>query len=106
VEQIKGRNFEIPGCRGFLLTGRADNLEQFYVPSREVACFGTTTELIDAVRHYLAAPDERVAIARAGYERTRREHTYHQRFADIFARIGLPATADGREGRETVENIR
>ena len=30
-EQIKGRNFEVPGCGGFLLTGPASNVTTFRV---------------------------------------------------------------------------
>jgi spore maturation protein CgeB len=92
-DQIKGRNFEIPGCEGFLLTGRVDNLEDFYVPEREVACFTGVGELIRKIHHYLQRADEREAIARAGYERTMREHTYRHRFADIFRQVGLPMSS-------------
>jgi spore maturation protein CgeB len=91
-EQIKGRNFEVPGCGGFLLTGHADNLQQYYVPSREVACYWSFDDLVRQVRYYLEHDDERVAIAEAGYARTLAEHTYAHRFADIFQRIGCSGT--------------
>ena len=29
-DQIKGRNFEVPGCGGFLLTQPADDLERYF----------------------------------------------------------------------------
>ena len=94
--QIKGRNFEIPGCGGFLLTDPAEDLESYYRSGREVACFTGTADLVARVRHYLRHDDERAAIARAGRERTLREHTYVHRFSAIFAAMGLPALpADG-----------
>ena len=43
------------------------------------------------MRHFLRHEEERAAIARAGYERTMREHTYVHRFCDIFRAAGLPA---------------
>ena len=89
ADQIKGRNFEVPGCGGFLLTGRADNLDDYYDIGKEVACFDDVDDLIDKIRYYLKHEDERVTIARAGYERTLQEHTYVHRFTDIFKRIGL-----------------
>jgi spore maturation protein CgeB len=89
AEQIKGRNFEIPGCGGFQLTGNADNLEQYYQDGSEVVIFRNHGELIDKIRYYLAHDEERSAIARAGYERTLREHTYVHRFREIFARMGF-----------------
>jgi spore maturation protein CgeB len=89
LDQIKGRNFEVPGCAGFLLTGNADDLEQYYAPMREVATFDNTQMMIERLRYYLRNEDERVSVARAGYERTIREHTYVHRFTQIFERIGL-----------------
>lgn len=88
-DQIKGRNFEVPGCGGFLLAGNADNIEEYYEPGQEIACFEIPKELIEKIRFFLSHEEERRSIAEAGYRRTMREHTYVQRFADIFERIGL-----------------
>jgi spore maturation protein CgeB len=92
AEQIKARNFEIPGCGGFVLTGRADNLERYYEISKEVVCFEELEDLVEKVRYYLSHEDERAAIAQAGYERTMREHTYVHRFNEIFQRMGMSAS--------------
>jgi spore maturation protein CgeB len=88
-EQIKGRNFEAPGCGGFLLTGHADNLHEYYEPAREVACYRDFHELVGRVRYYLEHEEERAAVAQAGYERTIAQHTYAHRFADIFSQMGV-----------------
>lgn len=90
VQQIKGRNFEIPGCGGFLMTDAAENLEQYFVPGKEIVIYENTNDLIEKTRYYLAHEEERAAVARAGYERTIREHTYEKRFNDLFAQMGLP----------------
>jgi spore maturation protein CgeB len=87
-EQIKGRNFEVPGCGGFMLTGRAENIEQYYEPGRELVLFDGADDLRQKVRYYLDHPDERDEIAIAGYERTLRDHTYELRFRELFDRIG------------------
>lgn len=94
-EQIKGRNFEVPGCGGFLLTGHADNLHEYYEPSREIACYRSFEGLVWQVRHYLDHEDERAAIAESGHARTLAEHTYAHRFAEIFRAIGAPHTSGG-----------
>jgi spore maturation protein CgeB len=107
-EQIKGRNFEVPGCGGLLLTGLADNLHEYYEPSREVACYRDFGELVRRVRYYLEREEERAAVAAAGYERTIAQHTYAHRFADIFRQMGVVDESvskqtkfsyDGRAGR-------
>jgi len=84
-KQIKGRNFEIPGCGGFLLTNPADNLEDYYIFGKEIAVFNNTDELIDKIKYYLTHNKERETITRAGYQRTIKEHTYEKRFQEIFA---------------------
>ena len=94
-DQIKGRNFEIPGCSGFVLTGKADNLENYYQIGQEVVCFENNDDLIDKVRYYLKHDDQRAAIAQAGYERTLRDHTYAQRFAQVFEQMGLLYASQG-----------
>jgi len=88
-EQIKGRNFEVPGCGGFLLAGNVEDLESYYEIGKEVVCFDDNKDLIEKIKYYLAHGDERAAIAQRGYERTIRDHTYARRFEDIFGKIGL-----------------
>ncbi|CAN5217124.1 hypothetical protein BH20ACT16_BH20ACT16_03270 [soil metagenome] len=87
--QIKGRTFEVPGSGGFLLTDRVAHLERYFEIGREIAVFSSRDELIEQLRRWLAHPDERAAVAEAGYRRVRAEHTYDHRFAEIFATIGL-----------------
>lgn len=86
-QQIKGRNFEVPGCGGFLLTGQAENLAEYYVPDKEIVCFDTLGELCEKTRYYLQHDEERLKIAQAGYERTIREHTYERRLKQLFEKI-------------------
>lgn len=88
-DQIKGRNFEIPACGGFQLSGHADGLDQYYEPGEEIVVFDDPTELPDLINRYLEDDQERRRIARAGYERTVAEHSYEQRFSEIFREIGL-----------------
>jgi len=87
--QIKKRTFEVPGCRGFLLTTPADHLDEYYEPGKEVVIASSPEELIDKCRYYLNHDEEREVIARNGYERTLAEHTWSHRLNDIFRRIGF-----------------
>lgn len=85
--QIKARIFEILGCGGFLITGDAEGLGAYYEPGVEMAVFKTGAELAEQCQYYLNHPELRDRIARAGYERTLREHTYEQRFRAIFSAV-------------------
>ena len=88
-EQIKGRNFEIPGCGGFLLTADADNLGDYYASGKEIVIFKDALDLIEKAKYYLEHEEERAGIAKAGYERTIREHTYEKRFQELFKAMKL-----------------
>ena len=92
-QQIKGRNFEVPGCGGFLLTGRVEDLESYYIPGKEIVVFEDIDDLHAKVLYYLANDEERTGVARAGLARTLAEHTYVHRFREIFDAIGLPAAS-------------
>jgi spore maturation protein CgeB len=101
-EQIKGRNFEVPGCGGFLLSGMADNLDEYYEIGREIICYDDPADMLDKIRYFLDHEVERAGVALRGYRRTLREHTYVHRFNEIFRRIGLPGGTSEKPG-ETVE---
>ena len=88
-KQIKGRNFEVPACGGFILTGAPENLGEYYEVGKEVATFDNVKELVEKTRYYIAHDEERERIALAGYERTMREHTSKCRLDDIFSKAKL-----------------
>jgi spore maturation protein CgeB len=87
---IKSRVFEVPACGGFLLTGMSDDdLSKYYDLDKEIVVFRNKEDLIAKSKYYLDHQSERQAIAKAGYERTVREHTYERRFRDIFKYLEL-----------------
>lgn len=87
--QIKGRTFEVSACGGFLLTGDADNLREYFVDGKEIVIFKNKDDLADKCKYYLEHEEERKTIAKAGLERTLRDHTYEQRFKEIFKAVNL-----------------
>ena len=97
--QIKARIFEVPGCGGFLLTQPSDDLDRYYRPGCEVVTFDNLEELVRKISYFLAHPDERDRIARAGHERTRSEHTYEIRFTQL-----LDAASHLRKNQGRVDN--
>jgi spore maturation protein CgeB len=87
VPQLKARVFEIPGAGGFLLTQWSETLERYYEPGSEVAVFHDVENLASQIRHFIRNPGERDAIARAGFERTRRQHLYDQRMRELLGAL-------------------
>ncbi len=87
---IKGRVFEVPACGGFLLTGKMDdNITEYYVSDKEIVVFDNISDMVEKCRYYLEYETERDKIAKAGYERTLKDHTYEKRFKDIFTHLNL-----------------
>lgn len=86
-EQIKGRHFEIGGAMGFQLSNYVDFLERYFIFGQEIAIYNTIDDLEQKIKYYLSNGSEREAIARAGLERIRRDHTYEQRFKVLLSSI-------------------
>ncbi|MBI4417779.1 MAG: glycosyltransferase [Ignavibacteriales bacterium] len=87
--QIKGRNFEIPGHGGFLLTSAAEGLDRYYSPGREIEVWNDPNELVQKIRYYLTHGVERNRMKEEGRRRTLAEHTYERRFREIFRTMGI-----------------
>ncbi|OGZ68553.1 MAG: hypothetical protein A3D35_02320 [Candidatus Staskawiczbacteria bacterium RIFCSPHIGHO2_02_FULL_34_9] len=87
--EIKGRNFEIPGCNSFILSGYAKGLENYYELDKELVCFYSDQDLIKKIKYYLSHEDEREKIAKAAYDKTMQNYTYEKKFNQIFKTIGL-----------------
>jgi len=85
--QIKARVFEVPGYGGCLLTESAPSLDRYFRIGKEVVTFDKVDGLTGELRRLLAEPDTRDAIARAGHERVRAEHTYDQRFDALLSTL-------------------
>lgn len=84
-ESANMRLFEATGIGGFLLTGHYDNLARYFDPGKEVETFSSEGELLEKIRHYLAHPEERRAIAARGQRRCLSEHGMSRRIHDFDA---------------------
>ncbi|EKD78357.1 MAG: hypothetical protein ACD_41C00364G0009 [uncultured bacterium] len=77
------RLFETTGLGTFLLTDQKQNLTDLFTIDQEIAAYGSADELISKVRYYLEHAVEREAIAKAGQQRTLKDHTYRQRMTEL-----------------------
>jgi len=100
AEQIKGRHLELPAAGGFQLSYYVSGIEKYLVPGTEIALFHSVEDCARQIRHYLASPQERIAITRASYERAQREHTWTARLTDV-----LEAAAAHRAGARTAAGV-
>ena len=80
------RLFEATGVGTLLITDWKHNLHNMFESGGEVVAYHSAEECGEMVQYYLEHDEEREAIARAGQQRTLRDHTYYKRmqeFADI-----------------------
>jgi spore maturation protein CgeB len=65
------------------------HLEEYFEPGKEIGVFHDDDELVRQVDHWQSNPEERAAVAEAGYRRVLAEHTYDHRFQEIFRAAGV-----------------
>jgi spore maturation protein CgeB len=95
--QIKARIFEVTGAGGFLMTENAEGIDGYFLPDREIIVFDNVESLTKKIRYFLSHPDERDRVARAGFVRTRNDHTYDIRFRNLIGNIGITDREEQRK---------
>ena len=74
-------------CRAFQLVDERSLLSECFEAGREVVTFSSLADLKEKILYYLAHPEERLAIAEAGYRRALRDHLYTQRLERMLSII-------------------
>jgi spore maturation protein CgeB len=77
------RLYEATGVGSLLITDWKENLHEMFEVEKEVVAYRTPEECAELIQYYLEHDEERRAIARAGQERTLREHSYQQRMQEL-----------------------
>lgn len=76
------RLYEATGVGTLLLTDWKANLHEIFGPG-EVAAYRSTQECIELIQYYLEHDSERLAMAKAGQQRTLCQHTYYHRMQEL-----------------------
>jgi len=82
--QIKGRDFEGPGCGSLLLTQESEEIKEYFVPGKEIATYEDVNDAAEKIKFYLNNEIERENIAKAGYNKVIRCHTYEKRLKELL----------------------
>lgn len=73
------RTFEVPGCGGFLLATRTEGATEIFPEGQAGAYFGTVDEMMEKIRYYLDADEERQSIAKQAHRHVSDSHRYRRR---------------------------
>lgn len=77
------RLYESTGVGTMLITDYKDNLNELFELGREIETYKSKEELLEKINYYFNHEEERKKIAKAGQERTLREHTYFCRMQEL-----------------------
>jgi spore maturation protein CgeB len=89
IVHTHARPFELAGCNAFTISGRSEDIGKYYEENKEMVFYDGTKDLIQKIKYYLAHDAERQVVAYAGYKRTIKDHTYVERFGEVFKKLGL-----------------
>ncbi len=89
---IRFREFEVAMSGGVHLVNRFPELEEYFEEGKEMLYYGSTEELVDKARFYLA-PERasiRKDIRQNAMKRAVGDHTWSHRFRRVAQELGLP----------------
>ena len=89
LTHLRLREFEAPMSGALYLTEDQPELAEYFEPGTELLTYIDRDDLLDKARYYLAHQEQSERVRAAGLHRARRDHTWQQRFAELFAALGL-----------------
>ena len=89
LTHLRLREFEAPMSGAVYLTEHQEELSEYFAIGTEILTYIDRQDLLEKVRHYLAHPERAERIRRAGHARALRDHTWQQRFHELFNALGL-----------------
>lgn len=78
------RAFEIMGSGGFLLTNYQEDYLDYFEPGVDFAYYDSYDDLLAKIEYYLTHEEERSFVAKNGYEKVKKYHTYKNRFDEMI----------------------
>ena len=81
---ISLRVFDVLANKGFLMTNYQPELYDYFTPDEDFVVYESQEDLIAKVEYYLTHEEERLAIAKHGYETLKTYHTYDMRLKEIL----------------------
>lgn len=78
------RALDILGCGGFLLSNYQPELLEYFTPNVDCAVYSSMEEAKDLAEYYLRHEEERIKIAKHGYETVKQHFNYDTQLKQIF----------------------
>lgn len=83
------RIFDLMGAGGFVISNYQAEIPEHFIPDEDIVLYDSIPDLLNKIAYYLEHDDERLQIAKNGYEKVRAYHSYDVRLAQMFNMSGL-----------------
>ncbi|UZP68183.1 glycosyltransferase [Desulfovibrio mangrovi] len=88
-KQMKGavnqRVFDVPATGSFVLTDKREQMDELFIPGKEVVCYNEPEEAPELIAFYLKNDQARRNVIQAARTRILAEHTYEKRVTELAA---------------------
>lgn len=84
---LSQRVWDVLGAEGFLLSNYQMEIPEYLEIGRDLDCYESPLELKEKVAYYLTHEEERMEIARHGYETVKAKYTCRHQVAEILKRV-------------------
>ena len=84
---LSQRVWDVLGAEGFLLTNYQMEIPEYLEIGKDLDCFESPLELKEKVAYYLEHDEERIDIARHGYETVKAKYTCRHQVAEMLKRV-------------------
>lgn len=81
---LSQRVFDVLGCGGFLITNYQTDLEDIFTTGQDLETYAGMEELQEKVVFYMQHDTERLQIAKNGYEKVKKYHSYDVRLPQML----------------------
>lgn len=78
------RIWDILACGGFLLTNYQSEIPEYFEIGHDLETYSSEEELLEKCRYYLAHDEERMQIAKNGFQKAVELHSLEQRMGEMF----------------------
>ena len=83
------RVWDVLGAKGFMLTNFQAEIPQYFENGKDLVYFESIDDMSKKVDYYLIHEEERMQIAKNGYEKVKKYHSYETRLKQIISDIQI-----------------
>lgn len=89
IMTLKLRDFDATMAGALYITNRNPDLLELFREGEEIECFDTDEECVRKIKFYLENPEKLKAVAKAGLERARKDHTWEKRIGEALEALEI-----------------